>query len=78
IVAAPVIAISAIAIRLDSPGPVFFRQPRLGLNNTIFPMFKLRTMTVDETDDGSRGTKRDNPRITRVGAFLRRTSLDEL
>ncbi|MGQ3028093.1 MAG: exopolysaccharide biosynthesis polyprenyl glycosylphosphotransferase [Ferrovibrionaceae bacterium] len=78
IVAAPVIAIAAIAIRLDSPGPVFFRQPRLGLNNTIFPMFKLRTMTVDESDDGSLGTKRDNPRITRVGAFLRRTSLDEL
>lgn len=78
IVAAPIIAVAAIAIRLDSPGPVFFRQPRLGLNNTIFPMFKLRTMTVDESDDGSLGTKRDNPRITRVGAFLRRTSLDEL
>lgn len=78
ILVAPVLVIAAIAIKLDSPGPVLFKQPRRGLNNAIFPMFKLRTMTVDPTDDGSKGTSRDDPRITRVGRFLRRTSIDEL
>lgn len=74
----PIIAVAALAIRLESPGPVFFRQPRVGLNNRIFTMYKLRTMTVCPEDDGTRGTRRDDQRITRVGQFLRRTSLDEL
>lgn len=74
----PIIAVAAVAIRLESPGPVFFRQPRVGLNNRIFTMYKLRTMTVCPEDDGTRGTRRDDQRITRVGQFLRRTSLDEL
>lgn len=78
ILVAPVLLLAAIAIKLDSPGPVLFRQPRVGLNNKVFPCFKLRTMRVDPADDGSRGTRRDDPRITRVGAFLRATSIDEL
>lgn len=78
ILVAPVLLLAAIAIKLDSPGPILFRQPRVGLNNKVFPCFKLRTMRVDPADDGSRGTTRDDPRITRVGAFLRSTSIDEL
>ena len=78
VLVAPVLAVAALAIKLESPGPALFRQPRLGLNNKPFMIYKLRTMTVDPADDGSRGTQREDPRITRVGAFLRRTSIDEL
>jgi Undecaprenyl-phosphate glucose phosphotransferase len=75
---APVMLVCAIAVKLDSPGPALFRQRRIGFNGQVFDMFKFRSMTVDPTDDGSVGTTADNPRITRVGSFLRRTSLDEL
>ncbi|MET3354876.1 UNVERIFIED_ORG: putative colanic acid biosynthesis UDP-glucose lipid carrier transferase [Xanthobacter viscosus] len=78
ILTAPILLAAAAAIKLDSPGPILFRQPRVGLNNRVFPCFKLRTMRVDLADDGSRGTTKDDPRITRVGAFLRSTSIDEL
>ena len=78
LVSAPFMLAAAIAIRLDSPGPIIFRQTRVGFNNRPFTMLKFRTMMVDETDDGAIGTHRDNPRITRVGRFLRRTSIDEL
>jgi len=78
LVASPVMLAAALAIRLDSPGPIIFRQTRVGFNNRPFTMLKFRTMKVDDTDDGAIGTHRDNPRITRVGRFLRRTSIDEL
>ncbi|MDQ2104342.1 exopolysaccharide biosynthesis polyprenyl glycosylphosphotransferase [Azospirillum isscasi] len=78
LVASPVMLAAAIAIRLDSPGPVIFRQTRVGFNNRPFTMLKFRTMAVDDRDDGAGGTRRDDPRITRVGRFLRRTSIDEL
>ena len=75
----PVLALVALAIRLDSPGPVFFRQPRTGIGQKPFSIFKFRTMTVDPTDDGSVGTNsRHNPRITRIGGVLRRLSIDEI
>jgi putative colanic acid biosynthesis UDP-glucose lipid carrier transferase len=75
----PILALVALAIRLDSPGPVFFRQPRTGIGQKPFPIYKFRTMTVDPTDDGSVGTNsRHNPRITRVGGILRRLSIDEI
>lgn len=76
--ASPFMLAAAIAIRLDSPGPIIFRQTRVGFNNRPFTMLKFRTMMVDDSDDGAVGTGRDNPRITRVGRFLRRTSIDEL
>ncbi|MFA5123799.1 undecaprenyl-phosphate glucose phosphotransferase [Zavarzinia sp.] len=75
---APILLGAALAIRLTSPGPILFRQKRIGFNNRTFDVYKFRTMTVDPNDDGSRGTAKDNPRITRVGAFLRRSSIDEL
>ena len=69
----------AAAIKLDSPGPVLFRQRRYGLNNEMIEVFKFRTMRADATDrNAERLTARNDPRVTRVGAFLRRTSLDEL
>ncbi|MFG1247703.1 MULTISPECIES: exopolysaccharide biosynthesis polyprenyl glycosylphosphotransferase [Xanthobacter] len=75
---APILIGAAIAIKLDSPGPILFRQPRVGLNNRVFQCYKLRTMRVDPTDDGSKGTSKNDPRITKVGNFLRSTSIDEL
>jgi Undecaprenyl-phosphate glucose phosphotransferase len=79
LVLAPVMALIALAVKLDSPGPVFFRQPRYGFNNELIEVFKFRTMYHEASDAaGSRLTERNDPRITRLGHFLRRTSLDEL
>lgn len=75
----PLVGILAILIRLDSPGPVFFVQRRIGANNRYFDCIKFRTMRADLADAaGTRLTERDDPRITRLGHFLRHTSLDEL
>jgi lipopolysaccharide/colanic/teichoic acid biosynthesis glycosyltransferase len=74
----PVFLLVAIAIRLDSPGPVFFRQQRVGKNDRPFRIFKFRSMTVDAPSRGSALTVRADKRITRVGRFLRRSKLDEL
>jgi Undecaprenyl-phosphate glucose phosphotransferase len=74
----PLLALVAIAIKLDSPGPVFFRQRRYGRNNRIFRIFKFRTMTVAEDGDHVQQARLHDPRVTRVGRFLRRTSIDEL
>ena len=74
----PLILIAAIAVRMDSPGPVIFRQRRSGLNAKKFFIFKYRTMTVLE--DGAIVTQacRDDLRVTQIGKFLRRSSIDEL
>lgn len=75
----PVLLLTAIAIKLDSKGPVFFKQPRLGFNNQQFAIYKFRSMYVHEPPTGrTEQAKRGDPRITRVGAFIRRTSIDEL
>lgn len=78
-VAAPLIAVAAILIRLEGGGGVIYRQRRVGLNGDEFEMLKLRTM-VPGSDPVGIGTvvTRDDPRVTRVGRWLRRTSLDEL
>jgi Undecaprenyl-phosphate glucose phosphotransferase len=69
----------AIAIKLDSPGPVLFRQPRLGLNNQPFTILKFRSMYADKTDlMAVQQTSRGDPRVTRVGKWLRRLSIDEM
>jgi Undecaprenyl-phosphate glucose phosphotransferase len=79
VLASPALAMAALAIRLDSPGPVFFRQRRAGFHDQPFKMWKFRTMYHDLRDEGAvRQTSRADPRVTRVGRFLRRTSLDEL
>jgi lipopolysaccharide/colanic/teichoic acid biosynthesis glycosyltransferase len=76
---APLLALAALAIRLESPGPVIYSQRRAGLDGRTFDVIKLRTM-VDGAEHIGAGlaVDADDPRITRVGAFLRRTSLDEL
>ena len=75
----PVMALTAIAIRLNSKGPVFFRQKRYGFNNELIEVYKFRSMYVDRQDTtASKLVTRDDPRVTRVGRFIRRTSLDEL
>ena len=78
LVALPMFAVIGLLIKLDSAGPVFFRQRRHGFNQGEFRIFKFRTMTT--LDDGQviRQATRDDKRITRIGAFLRRTNLDEL
>jgi polysaccharide biosynthesis protein PslA len=79
LVLSPLLALIALAIRLDSPGPVLFRQPRLGFNNRLFTCYKFRTMHHGMTDLlGDRQATRDDPRVTRLGKWLRALSLDEL
>jgi Undecaprenyl-phosphate glucose phosphotransferase len=76
---APLLGILALAIKLDSPGPVFFKQRRYGFNNKLIGVWKFRTMYVHMTDhDADRQTTKGDPRVTRIGRFLRKTSLDEL
>ncbi|MBW4698330.1 MAG: sugar transferase [Aphanocapsa lilacina HA4352-LM1] len=86
----PVFLLIAVLIKLDSPGPVFFRQVRMGLGERRFRVWKFRTMTVDaevrlerleafnESEGGVLFKMKNDPRVTRLGSFLRRTSLDEL
>lgn len=76
---APAMLMIAVAIRLESSGPVLFRQQRMGRANRLFEMIKFRSMYVDLSDkSGERSTSRGDPRITRVGRIIRATSIDEL
>ena len=70
--------IIAIAIKTTSKGPVIFKQERLGKNERHFTVYKFRTMIVNAYEQGGLATRSDDPRITKVGAFLRRASLDEI
>jgi Undecaprenyl-phosphate glucose phosphotransferase len=79
ILAMPLLILVMLAIKLDSPGAIFFCQPRLGFNGQPFNMLKFRTMHAVATDlAGRQQAMRDDPRVTRVGAWLRRSSFDEL
>ncbi len=79
VVLSPLMIAAAIAVKLDSKGPVLFRQQRYGFNNERIEIFKFRSMYVDRLDPtAARLVTRDDPRVTRVGRFLRRTSIDEL
>ncbi len=76
---APVMAVTALAIKLDSKGPVIFKQRRHGFNHKLITVWKFRTMYSDMSDANcDQQTTKDDPRVTRVGHFLRKTSLDEL
>ena len=77
--ALPVMALVALAIKLDSPGPVLFRQKRFGFNNERIDVFKFRSLYHHQADPtASKVVTRNDPRVTRVGRFIRKTSLDEL
>ncbi len=76
---APVMLLVAIAIKLESRGPVFFKQKRYGFNNELIEVYKFRSMYVDQCDpSATRLVQKNDPRVTKVGAFIRKTSLDEL
>jgi Undecaprenyl-phosphate glucose phosphotransferase len=75
----PIFLITAIAVKLDSKGPVFFRQKRYGFNNEMIEVFKFRSMYTDMSDaTASKLVTKGDPRVTRVGRFIRKTSIDEL
>lgn len=74
----PVILLFALLIRLDSKGPAFFRQTRVGLYGQDFELLKLRSMKLDAEIDGARWAEHDDPRVTRVGRFIRKFRIDEL
>ncbi|EDS78511.1 galactosyl transferase CpsE [Clostridium botulinum C str. Eklund] len=89
IILLPIILITAIAIKLDSKGPVFFSQDRVGKNGKIFKMYKFRSMIINAEEvlykikgknemSGPMFKMKDDPRVTRVGKFIRKTSIDEL
>jgi len=78
IILSPALVMTAIAIKLESPGPVFFCQDRMGLDGRPFPMIKFRTMRQDAERDGPGWTKPGDPRVTRLGAFMRKTNWDEI
>ena len=75
----PVMLVTAVAIKLSSPGPVIFKQERVGLHNKPFMMYKFRSMVQQKPEDEKKGwTTKGDPRVTRVGRFIRKTSIDEL
>ncbi len=79
LLASPVLALVALAVKLDSPGPVLFRQKRFGFNNERIEVFKFRSLYHDQADPlASRVVTKNDSRVTRVGRFIRKTSLDEL
>ena len=72
-------AVTALAIRLDSKGPALFRQKRYGFNNELIEVYKFRSMYTDMADQSAaKLVTKDDPRVTKVGRFIRKTSLDEL
>lgn len=90
ILASPIMLVTAIAIKIDSPGPVLFKQTRVGKNGRLFKIYKFRSMCNDaealkkklmeqnEVENGAMFKMKDDPRVTRVGKFIRKTSIDEL
>jgi exopolysaccharide biosynthesis polyprenyl glycosylphosphotransferase len=74
----PAVALAALAIRLTTPGPIFYRQTRSGRFGRIFQMTKLRTMHVNAEQNGARWSEKDDPRVTFVGGYLRRYRIDEI
>lgn len=79
LIASPVMLLAALAIRLDSRGPVLYRQERVGLGGRSFMCIKFRSMRTDAEKDGvARWASKNDPRVTRIGAFIRKTRIDEL
>jgi Undecaprenyl-phosphate glucose phosphotransferase len=76
---APLMALVAVLIKLDSRGPVLFKQRRLGFNNEVIEVFKFRSLYADKSDhDARQSVTKNDPRVTRVGRMIRKTSIDEL
>ncbi|MBB6283137.1 sugar transferase [Geobacillus subterraneus] len=77
-VAIPIIMIFAIIVKLETPGPAFFLQERVGLYGKYFKVIKLRSMTVNAEKNGAQWAVKNDPRVTKVGGFIRKTRIDEL
>ncbi|ALF11970.1 UDP-phosphate N-acetylgalactosaminyl-1-phosphate transferase [Parageobacillus thermoglucosidasius] len=77
-IAIPIILIFAIIIKLETPGPAFFLQERVGLHGKYFKVIKLRSMGVNAEKNGAQWATKNDPRVTKVGAFIRKTRIDEL
>ena len=75
---APIMMVIALVVKATSPGPIFYRQERMGIDGRPFLMLKFRTMRIDQPGDTVLLTQKDDPRVTTIGRFLRKTSLDEL
>lgn len=78
IIATPIVLITMIAIRLESPGAALFFQERVGLKGKNFYVIKLRSMRTDAEKNGAQWASKNDPRVTKVGAFIRKTRIDEL
>lgn len=79
VISSPVMLVCIAAIKLTSPGPIIFKQERIGLHNKPFKMYKFRSMEVQRSSDEEQGwTTKNDPRVTKVGRFIRKTSIDEL
>ena len=79
VIASPVIAFTAILIKIVSPGPVFFKQERVGRRNEVFNIYKMRTMKVDaEKETGAVWAKEDDPRLIKFGKIIRKAHIDEI
>ncbi|WP_274292966.1 sugar transferase [Clostridium perfringens] len=78
IIGVPIVIIASICIVLESRGNPLYSQMRVGLNNKEFKMYKIRSMRIDAEADGAQWAKKDDPRITKVGKFIRKTRIDEI
>jgi exopolysaccharide biosynthesis polyprenyl glycosylphosphotransferase len=78
IVTLPVLLVTAIAIKLESPGSIFYKQERVGKDGKLFNVWKLRSMRSDAEKDGPQWAAKNDARVTRVGQFIRKTRIDEL
>jgi exopolysaccharide biosynthesis polyprenyl glycosylphosphotransferase len=78
IVAAPILIVTSIFVLLDSPGPIFFAQERVGLKGKYFMIYKIRSMVTDAEKNGATWAAKNDPRVTSVGKFIRKTRIDEL
>lgn len=74
----PIVVLFSILIKLETPGPVFFLQERVGLNGKYFKVIKLRSMGVDAEKNGAKWAEKNDPRVTKVGGFIRKTRIDEI
>ena len=78
VLTAPIIVLFAILVKLDSRGPAFYRQNRVGLFGQNFDVIKLRSMRTDAEVNGAQFAQEDDPRVTRIGRFIRKVRIDEL
>ncbi|NNG92793.1 sugar transferase [Bacillus thuringiensis] len=78
VILSPILLLFVLAIKLESNGPAFFLQERVGLNGRVFNIIKLRSMYIDAEKNGAQWAKKNDARVTKIGAFIRRTRIDEI